>query len=97
VAVLSLIIWLGLDEAPLAVVFAVLADAVGAIPTVRKAWADPHSENAFFYVLVGVNGTITLLTVTHWAPATWAFPAYLVLLSLTMTMIIGVRRRSARS
>ena len=97
VAVLSLIIWLGLDQAPLAVVFAVLADAVGAVPTVRKAWADPQSENTLFYVLVGVNGTITLLTLTQWVPATWAFPGYLVLLSLSMTMIITLRRRAVGS
>jgi hypothetical protein len=97
VAVLSLIIWLGLDAAPVAVVFAVLADAVGAVPTVRKAWADPRSESALFYVLVGVNGTLTLLTLIDWAPKSWAFPVYLILLSLTMTVIIRVRRGVVRS
>ncbi|MFC7619441.1 hypothetical protein [Microlunatus sp. GCM10028923] len=97
VAVVSLIIWLGLDAAPVAVVFAVLAEAVGAVPTVRKAWRDPWSENAVFYVLVGVNGTLTLLTLINWTPATWGFPGYLVLLSLTMTAVITLRRKVVRS
>lgn len=89
---IAIVVWLALGEAPLAVLFAVGADAVGAVPTVRKAWRNPDSENAVFYVLVGVNASITLLTLVHWRPETWAFAAYMLTLSLTMTTIIGLRR-----
>jgi hypothetical protein len=94
VATVALIVWLGLDDAPAAVVFAVLADAVAAVPTIRKAWVDPGSENAVFYVLIGVGAVVTLLTIVDWAPKAWTFPGYILALSVTLLAIIRVRRAS---
>ncbi|MFD0905314.1 hypothetical protein [Actinomadura sediminis] len=96
VAVMALIVWVGLDRAPVAVVFAVLADGVGAVPTIRKAWGDPESENAGFYALVGVNSTITLLTIDRWTLDTWVFPGYMLAICLTLLAIIGLRRPRVR-
>lgn len=53
IAVAALVVWVGFDAAPTAVIFAVGADAA-ALPTIRKAWHDPDSENLLFYVLVGI-------------------------------------------
>ena len=72
--------------------FAVLADGAASIPTVRKAWRDPHSENALFYLLVGAGSVITLLTITDWRPASWMFAGYILVLAVSMTTVIAVRR-----
>jgi hypothetical protein len=88
--------WLGLGEAALAVVFAVAADAAAALPTVVKAWHDPASENLLFYVLVGTGATVTLLTITSWSPAAWAFAAYVLTLSVSLVAIVSGRRRALR-
>lgn len=71
--------------------------ASGAIPTIRKAWADPHSERPGFYALSGVNAAIALVTIDAWEPDAWAFPGYMLVLSLTLTTIIGLRRPRTRS
>ena len=49
---------------------AVLADLVAGVPTLRKAWSHPETENATVFVLSGLNGVITLLTIDTWTPST---------------------------
>lgn len=92
VAALALAVWLGLGQAPLAVFVAVAADAIAALPTLRKAWHDPDSENLLFYVLVGVGATITLLTISSWEPSAWAFAAYMLVLCVQLVAVVTARR-----
>ena len=92
VAVLALGVWLGLGRAPLAVFVAVAADAVAALPTIRKAWHDPDSENVLFYVMVGLGATITLLTISSWEPSAWAFAVYMLALCLLLVALVVSRR-----
>jgi len=96
IAVTALGIWLWLGQAPLAVIFAVAADAAAALPTIVKAWRDPGSENLLFYVLVGTGATITLLTISSWKPASWAFAVYMLALCVLLVGIVSVRRRAQR-
>lgn len=91
ISVIALVVWAGAGQAEFAVVLAVAADAAAALPTVRKAWRDPASENAFFYGLVGTGGVITLLTISDGAPASWAFAAYILALSVLLTAVITIR------
>lgn len=95
VSVLALIVWLGLDDPATAVIVAVVADAAGAVPTVRKAWRDSGSENVAFYVLVGLGAAITLLTVTSPAPSAWAFAAYVLGITVLLVTILVARSRHA--
>jgi hypothetical protein len=71
----------------------VAADAAAALPTIRKAWHDPDSEDVLFYVLVGTGATITLLTIRSWGPSGWAFAGYM--LALRRFHDLGGRRPSA--
>lgn len=96
ISVAALAVWLGLGQAALAVLFAVLADGAASIPTLRKAWRDPHSENVLFYLLVGAGSVITLLTITDWHPASWMFAGYILVLAASMTTVIAVRRARPR-
>lgn len=94
IAVTALGIWLGLGQAPLAVIFAVAADAAAALPTIVKAWRDPDSENLLFYVLAATAATITLLTISSWEPASWAFAGYILALCVLLVGIVSMRRRT---
>lgn len=92
VAVAALAVWLGLGDAPLAVLFAVAADAIAALPTVAKAWRRPDSENAVFYVLVAVGASITLMTIPSWELHVWAFAAYQLVICLFLVVLLKARR-----
>ncbi|WP_280400850.1 hypothetical protein [Nocardia carnea] len=96
-SVLALALWLALDDPQTAVVFAVLGDLAAAIPTFRKSWSAPGTENPLVFGLLGVNGILTLLTVTVWDPAAWAFPAYATGLGIGLFLIIVVRQRVVRA
>ncbi|WP_258044245.1 hypothetical protein [Streptomyces sp. SM11] len=93
VAATALVVWLVLDQAPLAVVCAVVADAAAALPTLVKAWRDPYSENLPFYVLVGVGAAVTLMTITSWAPESWVFAAYVFSMCAVLGGTVYTRRR----
>ncbi|OZC53679.1 hypothetical protein CH267_15860 [Rhodococcus sp. 06-621-2] len=91
--VAALLLWLALDDPVLAVVTAVTADAIGAIPTVVKAWRQPDTERRFVYLFGTANGTLALLALSEFAVTTVAFPLYLLLLGLTMCAVVTLRRR----
>lgn len=96
IAALALVVWLGFDAAPLAVLLAIGADAAAALPTIRKAWRDPESENLLFYILVGVGATITLLTLATWRPSDWAFATYMLTVCVLIIGVVTLRRSAAR-
>lgn len=93
VSVAALVIWLSLDNPTLAVVFAVLADFMGGVPTLRKAWTDPRTEDPSVFALSALNGAITVLTIDHWNAATWAFPVYIVAIGTVLSSVVLVRGR----
>lgn len=92
-SLLALAIWLAWDDPPTAVIFAVLGDLAAAIPTYRKAWSAPETENPFVFGFLTVNGIITLLTIEVWEPVVWAFPVYATVLGISLVLIIAVRQR----
>ncbi|WP_369266636.1 hypothetical protein [Streptomyces harbinensis] len=96
VAAVALVVWLVLDQAPLAVMCVVVADATAALPTLVKAWRDPCSENLLFYVLVGIGAAVTLMTITSWEPESWVFAAYVCALCAVLGGTVFTRRRVLR-
>lgn len=91
-AALALALWLIFDDPVLALLTSVLADLIGGLPTIRKAWIDPHSEYALVYACLGLNGGLTLLTVHTWDPVHYVFPLYLACLGAGLTAIVRFRR-----
>lgn len=93
VSVAALVVWLCLDDPTLAVVFAVVADATAGVPTIVKAWRAPDTEDPVPFLLAGLNGTVALLTIDDWRLATWAFPAYIVVVGFGLSLLIATRQR----
>lgn len=100
VSVAALVVWLSLDSPTVAVVFAILADLVAGVPTIRKAWRSPATETAVAYALSATNAAITLLTIDRWGVATWSFPVYIAALATSLFLIVqlrlGTRWRASR-
>lgn len=90
-SVLALVVWLSLGDPSTAVVFAVLADLLAGVPTIRKGWSDPDSEHGAVFVLSAANAAITLFTIDRWDPATWAFPVYIAAIGASLFLIVQLR------
>jgi len=97
-SVAALIAWGLTGTGDVAILFSILADFFGLIPTLRKAHRDPESESASAFVASGCGATITLLTVSpgNWTFANVGFPLYILAADLTLsTLILAPRHRRA--
>ena len=75
-SVLALELWAVTRQGNVAIAFAVLADALAAIPTIRKSQSHPESESPWTYLASGTGAILTLLTISRWTFAACAFPVY---------------------
>ena len=54
-----------------AIILSIAADALAAIPTVRKTITHPDTEHPLFFELVSLGGALTLSTMQRWTFADW--------------------------
>jgi hypothetical protein len=74
-----------------AIVFAILADGLAAVPTLVKAYRAPESESWVPFLAFSASAAITLLTISSWNFATYGFPVYLLGIGLVLTSLIKFR------
>ena len=93
----TLVIWKMTNEPNLAVLFAILSDALAALPTYIKIWLFPYTERPFFYI----GGTFSSLTSLIAAPnnklTTIGFAVYLVVLNTSLMLLIYFRQKKFSS
>jgi hypothetical protein len=86
----GLVFWGLVHEPTVALVSFVMADQIAAIPTVRKSWTTPGSENPRVYAMGVLNTGIALLTLRHFTTAGALFPGVVCVTDLVLaTLIIG--------
>jgi hypothetical protein len=90
--------WAATGTGDVAIVFSILSDFFGAIPTIRKAYRHPESEHAGAFIAGATGAAITLFTIkpSAWRFASFGFPAYIVVAGATIAALVLVPR-SARS
>ncbi len=80
-ALIGIILWQATSNALVAIVFSILADTSGSIPTVVKAFRHPSTEYAPAYSMSILSMVITLLTIDDWEFASYAFPLYIAVIN----------------
>src|SRR5262249_11535231 len=83
-----------------AIALSIGADAFAAVPTVLKSYARPESESPWTYLASGAGAVTTLLTVRHWASATfasYAFPSYVAAICALISALILLPRPGRRA
>ncbi len=93
-AALSLVLW-GISHSPLvALVLNIVIDLMGAIPTIRKAFLEPQTEDRAAWVLFLVGNTFNLFAINRRQFAIIVYPAYLFFISFLMILLISREGRS---
>ena len=87
-SVLGLVLWQITGVGNLAIIFAVLADALAAFPTVVKSYNEPETENYVLYFANAISAAITILTIKTWNFATYGFSVYLLVICMLLTILI---------
>lgn len=92
-ALSSLPLWY-LSDSPLsAVVVLTIVDLLGFGPTLRKAYALPHTESLSFFGLFLLRNLLVVLALEHYSVTTWLFPVAVAIACGLLMAIIVVRRR----
>src|ERR1035437_8595899 len=93
---LALVIWSVTKDPNSAIIFAIVSDAVAAVPTLIKAWHNPETESAWPFI-VGVFSPVTsFLVATSWGFSELAFPIYLIVINLILVFPLIHKKKHAR-
>lgn len=92
-AILAIVSWQLTQMPLLAIGFAILADAMAAIPTIVKAFKDPWSEAPAQWFLIAFASVLAIASSTIINAENLIFPAYLLLVNGTVGSLAFFGRR----
>ena len=95
---IGLILW-GLYRSPeLTLIINIGIDLLGALPTIRKSWYDPKSENRLAWLCFAVASTCNLFAIDRWQWQVAIYPIYMFFITITIYSLLALggasRRRS---
>ena len=93
---LALTLWLVTSQPAMAILFAIVADTLAALPTLKKAWTNPETETAAEYLASVIATIFGLLAVQSWRFSETAFLSYLFFLNGLVVLIIYRQRLTSR-
>ncbi len=92
-ALLSLIVWKVTDNPTLGLYASILTDFIGFSPTLVKSYKEPYTESYLFYGCDVIASFLNLLALRSYLMMDLAFPLYIFLINLSVTIVILLRRR----
>jgi hypothetical protein len=92
-AAVGIILWQITSDPVVALVFGILADIAGGIPTVRKAYIAPRTEEALPYMLSAISMVLTVCTVRDWEFINYGFPVYIFCINTLIATVVLTQNR----
>lgn len=84
----SLILWWWFNSPVVALLFNLVIDCFGALPTIKKSYYEPENENALSWIIFLTANTLNLFALDHWSVELSAYPFYLFCLSATIAALL---------
>jgi len=94
-ALLTIPIWYLTGNPLWSVIVITIIDFVAFVPTIRKAFFKPETENAWTYLLSGLKFVISLFALERFTLTTSLYPASLVLVNFAFVLLL-IRRKQAK-
>ena len=88
----ALALWAVTGDPVAAIMLSIVADAAAALPTLRKTWLAPGTEDRSAYLISFVGMILGILSVQEATFAAYAFNAYLLGVSGTLVLILYLPR-----
>lgn len=93
----GLLFWWWFDSPVVALITTLGADFAGALPTIRKAYVAPHTEDRLAWMLFLAGNIFNFLALDRWEFAIAIYPVYHLLASVTIaSLVLRPRRQVAR-
>ena len=87
-SLLGLFLWFVTKIGNIAIIFSIMADGLAALPTLKKSYYYPETENAWIYITGAIYAGITLLTIKTWNFPHYGFTIYLLLANIIIASLI---------
>jgi hypothetical protein len=94
-ALAALALWGMTGDPVIAIVLSILGDFAAALPTLRKAWLKPATENRSTYLISFAGMMLGMFSIQQASFAAYAFNAYLVAMSSALVLVLYWPRRPA--
>lgn len=88
ISLISILIWLIFKNAVVAVTFSIAADVLAALPTIRKTYLDPSSEDLKTWLIYVVANSLSVIAIKEWSYGVALLPLWLLLLSSTISILV---------
>lgn len=87
-SIIGLLLWSITRVGNVAIVFAILADGLAALPTIVKSYKYPETESGWTYLTAAINSAFVLLTITAWDFAHYGIATYFLISSLIIFFLV---------
>jgi hypothetical protein len=84
---ISLILWWQLKSPTVALIINISIDILGALPTLRKVYFEPETENFLAWSITLTASLCNLFAIEQWSFSNCAFPLYLFILNVMMVAL----------
>ena len=88
---LGLFAWALSGSAFLALIIAMMVDAVGALPTIRKLLAEPDSESRTAWAVFSIGNILNVLAIERWTIEIALFPVYFLIVN-GVVLLLSLRK-----
>ena len=76
-ALISIFLWQIYDSPLIAITISIAIDSLGALPTIKKSYLQPETEDLFSWMMFWTAGTLNICALTQWSVELTAQPIYL--------------------
>lgn len=76
----------------ISILFAIISDALAAIPTIIKSWEFPETESSSTYLGGILNNILALFIIKNWIFSVYSFNVYLILINIIIVFCIYRRK-----
>jgi hypothetical protein len=87
-ALFALVLYILTNKLGISIFFAILSDAIAAVPTIKKIWKFPETESSLTYMTGIIHNTLVLLIIKNWIFSIYSFSIYLIIMNLIITFSI---------
>jgi hypothetical protein len=85
---ISLILWWQLKSPAIALAINIGIDIFGALPTLKKVYSEPETENCLAWSITLAASLCNLFAIDQWSFSNCAFPFYSLCINTTMVLLI---------
>jgi hypothetical protein len=85
---ISFILWRILNYDIIAIILPLLIDILAALPTLKKSYYEPETEDLLTYILYTVGGLFTVLAIQDWSFKIAITPFYVLLINVVIVLLL---------